>query len=355
MPKDKTFIDSYDIIQQIQNIATNLGLQQIGITDIELQNAAIQLTEWLEHGWHGQMQFMARHYQMRSHPAELLPGTKSIISAQLNYLSLPILTQTTKLTDPNTAYIANYALGRDYHRLFRKRLQQLAKQIINLTGPFKYRVYVDSAPVMEKPLAAKAGLGWIGKHTNLVNRNTGSWFFLGEIYTDLSLPTTMPASNHCGSCQTCIAACPTGAIIAPYKLDARRCIAYLTIEEPGVIPITLRSYIGNRIFGCDDCQHVCPWNRFAAFTTEPDFKPRSALHPAQLIDLFAWSEAEFLKYTEGSAIRRLGWIRWLRNIAIALGNAPPTPEIIAALQRRLIHPNALVQHHVEWALAQHIR
>jgi epoxyqueuosine reductase len=254
---------------------------------------------------------------------------------------------------PGKALISRYALGRDYHKLMRRRLQQLASRIEAETGSFGYRVFVDSAPVLEKALAEKAGLGWIGKHSNLLNRQAGSWFFLGEIYTDLPLPVDVPAENHCGVCARCIDACPTQAIVAPYQVDARRCISYLTIELRGSIPAALRPLLGNRIFGCDDCQAVCPWNRFARFSGEEDFSPRAGLDSAELVELFAWSEEEFLQRTEGSAIRRIGYVCWLRNIAVALGNAPPASTVIQALHSRQRHPSELVREHVEWALQQH--
>jgi epoxyqueuosine reductase len=271
----------------------------------------------------------------------------------MDYLPEPQGALQQALADPSGAFVSRYALGRDYHKVLRRRLQQLASRIEHELGPHRYRVFVDSAPVLEKPLAQKAGLGWIGKHTNLIDRDAGSWFFLGEIYTDLPLPTDAPADAHCGTCEACLKACPTGAIVAPFELDARLCISYLTIELPGPIPPELRPLIGNRIYGCDDCQLVCPWNRFARLTGEPDFRARYGLDSATLVELFGWSEGVFLDRTAGSAIRRLGWERWLRNIAVALGNAPSAPEIIAALQSRRDHPSALVREHVEWALARH--
>lgn len=350
---DATTLDFNALSKQIQTWGLSLGLSQIGIADVDLSLAEQRLQEWLEQGRHGSMDFMARHGQKRSRPALLWPGTLRVISARLDYLALNSAELTQTMTDPNLAYIANYAVGRDYHRLLRRRLQRLAELISNAIGSFNYRVFVDSAPVMEKPLAEKAGLGWIGKHTNLINRNSGSWFFLGEIYTNLPLPISTPAINHCGTCYACLKACPTQAIISPYQLDARLCIAYLTIEAPGSIPEALRPLLGNRIFGCDDCQTICPWNRFAQLTMEVDFTPRPYWHNAKLIDLFAWSEAEFLKLTAGSAIRRLGWHRWLRNIAIALGNAPYRPEIVTALRLHADNSNAMVREHVQWALARH--
>jgi epoxyqueuosine reductase len=345
-------LDYVALASQIKAWGRELGLQQVGITDTDLGVAERRLTAWLQQDRHGEMAFMARHGSRRSRPAELLPGTLRVISVRLEHLPQPVSGQVIQQNDPTAAYIARYALGRDYHKLLRRRLQQLAERIKAVTGPFGYRAFVDSAPVLEKPLAEKAGLGWIGKHTNLVNRQAGSWFFLGELYTDLPLPIDRPATNHCGSCRACLDICPTHALIAPYQLDARRCISYLTIELQGSIPETLRPLIGNRIFGCDDCQRVCPWNRYAQLTAEINFQPRHGLDQRTLVELFAWSEGEFLQRTEGSALRRLGWTGWLRNIAVALGNAPTEPCLIAALKTRANHPDALVQEHVRWALAQ---
>jgi epoxyqueuosine reductase len=298
------------------------------------------------------MDWMARHGDKRSRPDELIPGTVRVISVGMDYGRDPDEAWDT-LRDGERAYVARYALGRDYHRLMRNRLQTLAMRIAELVGPFGHRVFVDSAPVLERALARNAGLGWIGKHTCLIDRDGGSWFFLGEIFVDLPLPVDAPASEHCGSCRRCIDICPTQAITAPYRLDARRCIAYLTIEHEGSIDEDLRPLIGNRIFGCDDCQLACPWNKFAKRTDEPDFRARNDLDRATLAELFAWDEAEFLQRSEGSAIRRSGHERWLRNVAIALGNAPTTPEVVAALQSRRRHPSPVVREHVEWALRRH--
>jgi epoxyqueuosine reductase len=326
-----------------------LGFQQVGITDTDLSAAEDHLNDWLAGGLHGEMDYMARHGSKRSRPAELVPGTLRVISVRMDYLP-PADDPAAQLADPAAAFVSRYALGRDYHKVLRRRLQRLAERIQAEVGEFGYRAFVDSAPVLEKALAEKAGLGWIGKHSNLINRDAGSWFFLGELYTDLPLPVDAPAEGHCGTCSACIDVCPTRAIVAPYKVDARRCISYLTIELHGAIPEDLRPGLGNRIYGCDDCQQVCPWNRFATPTPETDFLPRNGLDTATLVELFGWDEATFLKRTEGSPIRRIGWERWLRNIAVALGNAPADPAVIAALQARADHPSALVREHVAWAL-----
>lgn len=338
---------------QIKSWGRELGFQQLGIADVDLSVAEARLLDWLGRGYHGEMHYMAAHGRRRSRPAELVPGTVRVISARLDYWPQGAQEAFAVLRDPGCAYIARYALGRDYHKVLRRRLQRLAQRIAAAAGPFRYRVFTDSAPVLEKPLAQKAGLGWIGKHTNLINRHAGSWFFLGEVYTDLPLPVDAPASDHCGTCQACLDVCPTRAIVAPYRLDARRCISYLTIEQRGSIPLELRALVGNRVFGCDDCQLVCPWNRFASLTRESDFAPRHGLDAPRLVTLFAWSEEEFRKKTEGSAIRRVGYEGWLRNLAVGLGNAPTHPEVIAALQARADHPSALVREHVAWALARH--
>lgn len=326
-----------------------LGFQQLGITDTELTVAENHLHTWLAAGRHGEMGYMAAHGTRRSRPHELQPGTVRVISARLDYLPHTTAADAV-LNDPALGFVSRYALGRDYHKLMRQRLQKLATRVEAAIGPFSYRVYTDSAPVLEKALAQKAGLGWIGKHTNLIARDAGSWFFLGEIYTDLPLPVDTAGGEHCGTCQACIDICPTQAIVAPYQLDARRCISYLTIELRGSIPVELRPLLGNRIYGCDDCQLVCPWNRFAQQTAEPDFAPRHTLDAPKLTTLFAWSEDEFLRNTEGSAIRRIGYECWLRNIAVALGNAPHSPTVTQALLTRVHDSSALVREHVAWAL-----
>lgn len=340
---------------RIKTWGAELGFQQVGIAAAELPEDERHLNEWLGRQWHGDMEYMHRHGTRRTRPAELVPGTVRVISVRMDYSPPQARDPDEVLTDASLGYVSRYALGRDYHKVLRNRLQQLAERIEADIGPFGYRAFVDSAPVLEKALARNAGLGWIGKHTNLLNRHAGSWFFLGEIYTDLPLPSDEAPSNHCGSCTACIEVCPTRAIVAPYRLDARRCISYLTIEHHGSIPEELRPAMGNRIYGCDDCQLVCPWNRYANLSAEPDFRVRHGLDGASLVELFAWTQQEFLARTEGSAIRRVGYERWLRNIAVALGNAPTTAAVIDALQSRAGHPSALVREHVAWALARHDR
>jgi epoxyqueuosine reductase len=337
---------------RIRALAAEAGFQRCGISDIALEEDERHLRDWLDKGLHGSMRWMAEHGDKRSRPADLVPGTLRVISVGLDYGRDPDEAWAT-LEDGERAYVARYALGRDYHKLMRNRLQKLADRVAEDIGPFGFRVFVDSAPVLERALARNAGLGWIGKHTCLIDRDGGSWFFLGEIYIDLPLPVDPPASAHCGTCTRCIDICPTQAIVAPYRLDARRCIAYLTIEHEGAIDEDLRPLIGNRIFGCDDCQLVCPWNKFAKTTDEPDFRTRNHLDTATLADLFAWDEDEFLQRTEGSPIRRSGHARWLRNLAIALGNAPTSPEVVAALHSRRGIDDAMVREHVEWALRRH--
>ncbi|MCH7503624.1 MAG: tRNA epoxyqueuosine(34) reductase QueG [Proteobacteria bacterium] len=331
-----------------------LGFQQIGISDINLAEAETRLGEWLRAGFHGDMDYMHRHGSKRSRPEKLVPGTIRVISARMDYLPHDQKEAERLLDHDSRAYVSLYALGRDYHKVLRGRLRGLARRIRHRIGDFGYRVLVDSAPVLEKAIAEKAGLGWVGKHTNVINRDAGSWFFLGELYTDLPLAVDPSEVSHCGTCRACIDVCPTQAIVAPYKLDARRCISYLTIELKESIPVEFRKAIGNRIYGCDDCQLVCPWNKFAKATAEGDFAPRHGLDTAELSDLFAWSEATWLEKTEGSAIRRIGYDRWLRNIAVALGNARTTPEVTDALNKRRDSASKMVAEHVEWALAQHV-
>ena len=347
--------DLQQLASDIRHWGFELGFQQLGIsTTAGLDEHEANLLNWLKTGNHGEMDYMARHGTTRSRPAELVAGTVSVISVRMDYWPDQAQAADDVLQDPSLAYLSRYALGRDYHKVLRKRLQKLAERMSAAIGPFGYRAFTDSAPVLEKALAQNAGLGWIGKHTNLINERAGSWFFLGELYTDLPLPVDTPATNHCGECHACIDACPTGAIVAPYSLDARLCISYLTIELRGPIPVHLRALIGNRIYGCDDCQLVCPWNRFAQATGEADFQPRHSLDTGDLIRLFAWTEGEFERYTEGSAIRRIGYACWLRNIAVALGNAPTSTDVVNALTNRAKHPSDLVREHVTWALQRHV-
>ena len=346
--------------EEIKNEAARLGFDLCGITDVDLGSAGQRLEKWLDAGYQGEMAWMSAHGPKRYTPELLVVGTMSCISVAIDYLPEPMAEMTEQLNRPGAAYISRYALGRDYHKLLRNRLKRLAAYIEGRAGPFGYRVFTDSAPVMEKPLAEKAGLGWIGKHSNLINKKRGSWFFLGEIYTDLPLPADAPTSSHCGDCRACVDACPTGAIVDDHIVDARLCISYLTIELKGEIPEHLRRAMGNRIFGCDDCQLCCPWNRFAQSTREADFTPRHRLNQATLVELFNWSAGDFDQRTLGSAIRRTGYENWLRNIAVALGNAladGPTEDtdrsaIIEALNTRRDHPSAIVRSHVNWALGQ---
>ena len=338
---------------QIRGWAHELGFQAVGISDTDLTVAENGLLEWLALGMHGELDYMANHGTKRSRPAELLPGTLRVISLRMNYAPPDARDSWQVLAESERAFISRYALGRDYHKVLRNRLAKLADKIRDAVLEFNGRVFTDSAPVMEVELARKAGIGWRGKHTLLLTREHGSWFFLGEIYLNLPLPIEAPQQEHCGTCTRCIEICPTQAIIAPYKLDARRCISYLTIELKGSIPVELRPLIGNRIYGCDDCQLVCPWNSFAQTTVEPDFAVRHGLDDVSLVELFVWDEAEFKTKLAGSAIYRIGYEQWLRNIAVGLGNAPKSVEIVAALQARVGHSSALVREHVEWALARH--
>jgi epoxyqueuosine reductase len=322
----------------------------VGIADADLSAAEPRLLEWLGRGWHGEMEYMARHGALRARPAELRPGTLRVISCRMDYLN----DEGKELPPPSElALIARYARGRDYHKVLRDRLQKLCDRIGAEIGEFGYRVFTDSAPVMEVELAARAGIGWRGKHTLLLSRDAGSWFFLGEIYCDIPLPVDDPEKNYCGTCERCIEVCPTQAIRGPYQLDARRCISYLTIEHKSAIPEELRPLIGNRVYGCDDCQLVCPWNRFAKPSVEKDFQARNRLDNASLVELFGWTEAEFDERLRGSPIRRIGYERWLRNLAVGLGNAPSSAEVIDALSRKEDHPSALVREHVRWALSRH--
>jgi epoxyqueuosine reductase len=340
-------MDYERLAKRIREWGQELGFQAVGIADADLSAAEPRLLDWLAQGRHGEMEYMARHGALRARPAELRPGTLRVISCRMDYGGAG---------EPDgrgdAAYIARYARGRDYHKVLRSRLQQLCERIEAETGAFGYRVFTDSAPVMEVELAVRAGLGWRGKHTLLLDRQ-GSWFFLGEVMTDLPLPVDAPVEEHCGTCRRCIDVCPTQAIVGPYELDARRCISYLTIEHKTSIPEELRPLIGNRVYGCDDCQLVCPWNGFAQASSEPDFQVRNGLDHATLMELFGWSEAEFDERLRGSPIRRIGYERWLRNLAVGLGNAPRSPAVLAALRSRADHPSALVREHVQWALSRH--
>lgn len=376
MKVKSTQFNGNQLVSKIQAWASELGFSQIGVTGVDLTSAEPGLLQWLELGFHGEMSYMAQHGLKRARPAELLPGTLSVISARMDYLPQATgerwqETELQRLSQHGEGVVSVYARGRDYHKVLRRRLQQLVDRIASEIGPFGYRAFTDSAPLLEVELATRSALGWRGKHTLALNRDAGSMFFLGEILVDVALPPTLSATGHqpqghCGSCSACMESCPTGAIVAPYRLDARRCISYLTIEFAGSIPIELRALVGNRIYGCDDCQLVCPWNKFAKRSALPDFDARAGLNGQQLVTLLGWSEPTFLVCTEGSPIRRIGHERWLRNVAVALGNAltahaaMDTPEALqaadvikAALRLRLDYPGALVREHVQWALAQH--
>jgi epoxyqueuosine reductase len=347
------------LAQDIKRWGMALGFNQIGITDTNLQEAEAHHQAWIAKGFHGEMDYMAKHGLKRTRPEELVPRTLRVISARLDYLPANALASEAVLNDASKAFISRYALARDYHKVMRKKLQTLSEKIATALEEceqtdFSYRVFTDSAPVLEVALAEKAGMGWRGKHTLLINKDHGSWFFLGEIYTNLPLPVDAPGSNHCGTCQSCIDVCPTRAIVAPYQVDARRCISYLTIELKGSIPLEFRPMIGNRVYGCDDCQLACPWNKFAEVSHEPDFVIKHGLDDIGLVDCFAWTEAEFNSKLAGSAIYRIGYQQWLRNIAVGLGNATTSPEIISALQARANDESALLREHVLWALAQHL-
>jgi epoxyqueuosine reductase len=352
-------------VSQVEAWARELGFSQIGVAGVDLSSAEPGLLAWLSHGFHGDMDYMARHGLKRARPAELVPGTVSVMTVRMDYLPRDTspdwqAQELGRLDRPGEGIVSVYARGRDYHKVLRARLQKLADKMADAMGPLGYRVFTDSAPVLEAELAARSGQGWRGKHTLLLNREGGSLFFLGEIYLDMALPHTAPVEPHCGSCSACITACPTQAIVAPHRLDARRCISYLTIEHAGPIPLELRPLMGNRIYGCDDCQLVCPWNKYAQRSPLPDFDAREGLSGQQLATLLDWTEDSFLRNTEGSPIRRIGHVRWLRNVAVALGNAlaggKMSPEQrsaqLAALARRVDHPDALVREHVAWALEQ---
>ena len=349
----ETVVES-GVEERVKRWGRELGFDAVAIAGTDLARDEARLIDWLGRGWHGEMDYMARHGVRRARPAELVPGTISIITARLNYTPAGARDAWETLEDPAAAFVSRYALGRDYHKVLRAKLQALADRMTAELGPFHYRVFTDSAPVMEVSLASMAGLGWRGKHTLLLSRDAGSTFFLGEIFVSLDLRKDEPTTAHCGTCERCLDVCPTKAIVAPYQLDARRCVSYLTIEHHGAIPEDLRPLMGNRIYGCDDCQLVCPWNKYARVANDPDFAVRNDLDRASLIALFGWTEEEFLRRFEGSAIRRIGHEKWLRNISVALGNAPTSPEVVRALESRLDHPSALVREHVAWAIARHI-
>ena len=348
--------DPIALAARIRDWARELGLGAVGIADLDLGDAPKRLRDWLAQGRHGDMDYLARHAALRADPAALVPGALRVISVRVDYWPAAARDAAAVLADPERAYVSRYALGRDYHKVVRGKLQALADRIGADIGAFGYRVFSDSAPVMEVAYATKTGIGWRGKHTLALSRDAGSTFFLGEIVTDLPLPVDAPASAHCGSCRACLDACPTGAIVAPYELDARLCISYLTIEHRGAIPEAMRPLVGNRVYGCDDCQLACPWNRYARAAADPDLaRVRNGLDDATLVELFAWTRAEFDERMAGSAIRRIGYERWSRNLAVALGNAPASPAVVAALAARADDPSALVREHVEWALARHAR
>ncbi|MCE9657043.1 MAG: tRNA epoxyqueuosine(34) reductase QueG [Burkholderiales bacterium] len=353
-------LDGEALLAQLRGWGRELGFSQIGIAGIDLATAEAPLRAWLDNGFHGAMDYMAAHGLKRARPAELVPGTLSVLTARLDYLprETPADWQARewrRIEQPEQAAVAIYARGRDYHKVSRQRLQQLADRLADAIGPFGHRVFTDSAPVLEVELAARSGLGWRGKHTLALDREAGSMFFLGEIYVDLALPPTPPVEAHCGSCRACIDVCPTGAIVGPYRLDARRCISYLTIELKEAIPVEFRAAIGNRIYGCDDCQLVCPWNKYAVRSPLADFDARPGFAAPSLLELWAWDEAEFLRRTEGSAIRRIGFERWQRNLAVGLGNALRSAgdaAIAEALRARREGASPLVREHIDWALAQ---
>ncbi|UXB13305.1 tRNA epoxyqueuosine(34) reductase QueG [Aeromonas dhakensis] len=346
-----TTAELHQLAQDIKLWASELGFDQAGITDTDLTLEEPRLQAWLDAGYHGSMDYMARHGMMRARPHELLPGTLRVLSVRMNYLPFEAGFAAT-LRDPTLGYISRYALGRDYHKLLRSRLKLLGERIEQRCEALGWRPFVDSAPILERPLAAKAGLGWVGKHSLLLNESAGSFFFLGELLLSLPLPLDAPVEKEqCGKCVACINICPTGAIVAPYVVDGRRCISYLTIENDGPIPVEFRPLMGNRIYGCDDCQLICPWNRYANASPEPDFSPRPNLHRPPLLTLWGWSESEFLKHTEGSPIRRIGYQRWRRNLAVALGNGPASQEVMMALQQALTEAEPMVAEHIEWALA----
>lgn len=347
-------IDLNQLSNDIKAWGRALGFQHVGISDIDLSQHEPHLMQWLENGYHGAMDYMEAHGLKRARPAELVPGTLRVISVRMDYLP-PDASFAKHLKDPNVGYISRYALGRDYHKVIRKKLKQLGEKISAQLEDTAYRPFVDSAPVLEHAIAEKAGIGWTGKHTLTLSKEAGSWFFLGELFINLPLPTDSPVEAECGSCTACITICPTDAIVAPYQVDAKRCVSYLTIEHDGEIPEELRAPMGNRIYGCDDCQLICPWNRYSTVATEPDFHPREKLHGQSLLSLFAWTEDEFLKYTEGSAIRRIGYAKWKRNIAIALGNSPYSSMTLDTLAESLGSVDDNVDVHIKWAVEQQMR
>jgi len=346
-------IDLSSLSENIKLWGKALGFQKVGISDIDLKQQESKLQSWLDNNYHGEMEYMSKHGMKRARPDELLPGTLAVISVRMDYLPENAQFAST-LKDKNSAYISRYALGRDYHKVLRKKLKQLGQKIELEVGQLGYRPFVDSAPILERPLAEKAGLGWVGKHSLLIDAKAGSWFFIGELLVDLPLVVDQPVENKCGQCVACLKICPTQAIVAPYVVDGRRCISYLTIELQGPIPVEFRKAIGNRIYGCDDCQLICPWNRFADTTEENDYQIRQQLQNRSLLDLFNWTEEEFLSYSEGSPIRRIGYQRWLRNISVALGNAPTSEAIVSALKNKLAETQSeMLNEHLQWALKQH--
>ncbi|MEW6998815.1 tRNA epoxyqueuosine(34) reductase QueG [Colwelliaceae bacterium BS250] len=348
---DKPSINYQELATQIKLWGKELGFSDIGICDVDLESHEKALSKWLENGYHGDMDYMARHDLMRARPADLLPGTLRVISARLDYL--PTEAKFAKiLKQPKHAYISRYALGRDYHKLMRNRLKQLGTKLLDHCEQLNFRPFVDSAPVLERPLAEKAGLGWVGKHSLLIDQKAGSWFFLGELMVNIELPVDQPKTDQCGQCVSCIKICPTGAIVEPYVVDARRCISYLTIELRDAIPEEFRPLIGNRIYGCDDCQLICPWNKFSQLTSEDDFQPRNNFDNVTLLELYAWQEKQFLTNTEGSPIRRIGFDCWQRNISVALGNAPYDIDIVSALTDKKLAACDMVIEHIDWALEQ---
>jgi len=350
-------LESEDLLRLTDNIKAwgrALGFQQVGIADVDLSQHEAHLKRWLEKGYHGEMSFMANHGTKRSRPNELVPGTVRVISVRMDYLP-PDASFAKHLSKPDIAYISRYALGRDYHKVLRNKLKKLGQKITEELANTQYRPFVDSAPVLEHAIAEKAGIGWTGKHSLTLNREAGSWFFLGELFINLPLPIDEPVKEECGSCTACMTICPTQAIVAPYTVDARRCISYLTIENSGDIPEEFREAMGNRIYGCDDCQLVCPWNRYASVTEEEDFLPRKQLHGQTLLTLFSWDEKTFLKNTEGSPIRRIGFEKWQRNIAVALGNAPFSEDVVEAIKDALPTASEMVKRHLKWALEQQLK